>query len=162
MRKIHFLPRHMAEAIAPPPNCGIISIKTPSDPDAALNEGWSAILRLSFLDADDPKDQAGKESVLFDDAAAKRILAFVRENAGLDELVVHCDLGISRSAAVAILLGEYLGAPVFRQGVPVDPRYRQHNAHVYRVLYNMACALDDQPASVAEAPRTGRNDKPRD
>jgi len=134
----------MAEAIAPPPNCGVISIKTPRDPDAALKEGWSAILRLSFFDADNPKDQTDKAGMLFDEAGAKQILAFVKENAGLDELVVHCDLGISRSAAVAILLGEYLGVPVFRQGAPVDPRYRQHNAHVYRVLYNTTCALDDE------------------
>lgn len=151
----------MAEAIAPPPNCGIVSIKTPRDPDAALKEGWGAILRLSFFDADDPKDQADKAGTLFDEEAAKLILAFVNEHAGLDELVVHCDLGISRSAAVAILLGEYLGVPVFRRGVPVDPRYRQHNAHVYRVLYNTACALnDDRSSPSADGPLRGRTDTP--
>ncbi|WP_150126633.1 hypothetical protein [Burkholderia cenocepacia] len=136
----------MAEAVAPPPNCGIISIKTPFAPDANLQAGWAETLRLAFFDEDAPSGPEVESGTIFAREAANRILDFVDAHPALDELVVHCDLGISRSAAVAILLGEYLHVPVFRQGAPVDPRYRQHNAHVYRVLYNAVCERMERDA----------------
>lgn len=142
----------MAEAVAPPPNCGIISIKTPSMSEATLRDGWAAILRLSFFDTDDDKGEDILPGTVFDPAGARAILDFVETNANLEELVIHCDLGISRSAAVAILLGEYLGVPVYRQGAPVDPRYRQHNAHVYRVLFNEVCRRADNREAPADNP----------
>ena len=142
----------MAEAVVPPPKCGIISIKTPTMSEATLHEGWAAVLRLSFFDADDVKGENVLPGTVFDPEAARAILDYVEANAELEELVIHCDLGISRSAAVAILLGEYLGVPVYRQGAPIDPRYRQHNAHVYRVLYNEVCRRADEDTAVRGRP----------
>lgn len=136
MNRIHFMPRHKAVAIAPPPNCAIVSIKTPFDDEASLAAGWRAILRLSYFDTDDAKDSSIVPGTVFDAEKAGQVLDFVEANIDCEELVVHCDLGVSRSAAVALVLGEVLAVPVFRWGTPVDPQYRLHNAYVYRTLHS--------------------------
>lgn len=81
------------------------------------------MLRLVFYDA----HLAATDQVVFDLALAKQVLEFLRVNMELDELVIHCDLGISRSAALALFIRDCFGLPVFRKGGPVDPRYSLYN-----------------------------------
>lgn len=130
MNRVHFLPRHLAEQIHPSPNCGVISLTTPGDPDATLHADWAAVLRLAFHDA----DVVEPNRVVFNAAMANEIVEFLRANEQLDELVIHCDLGISRSAGVALFIRDALDLPVFRRGTPVDQRYSQYNRLVYRLL----------------------------
>lgn len=130
VKRVHFLPRHLAEQIHPLPNCGVISLTTPGDPDAQLHADWDAVLRLAFHDA----DVAEPNRVVFNVAMANEIVTFLRANEQLDELVIHCDLGISRSAGVALFIRDALDLPVFRRGAPVDQRYSQYNRLVYRLL----------------------------
>ncbi|WP_162487208.1 MULTISPECIES: dual specificity protein phosphatase family protein [unclassified Variovorax] len=120
----------MAEKIHPLPNCGVISLTTPGDPDAVLHSGWAAVLRLAFHDADKPEP----ERIVFSKEMAREIVAFLRANEQLDEVLVHCDLGISRSAAVALFIRDTFDVLTYRRGVPVDIRYSQYNRLVYRLL----------------------------
>jgi predicted protein tyrosine phosphatase len=130
LKRVHFLPRHLAEKVHPLPNCGVISLQTPGDPPACLHADWTSVLRLAFHDADKPES----DRILFSREMAQDIVSFLRANEHLDELLVHCDLGISRSAGVALFVRDALDVPAFRQGTPVDPRYSQYNRLVYRLL----------------------------
>lgn len=70
----------------------------------------SAILKLSFCDADRPgKDVYGldaEEKDLMSDEDAGKVVRFVQANRG-KRIIVHCDAGISRSAGVAAAIAKY-------------------------------------------------------
>lgn len=103
LRRVLFLSQLRAEQMAPPEASAIISITDPSGPPARLQPGWSAVLRVSFVDSDpfmfpDEGEQPG--SITAEDVAA--IAAFAAEQARrCRRLVVHCRHGVSRSSAVA-------------------------------------------------------------
>ena len=83
------------------------------------------VLTLSFDDIDRPVEGA----VLFSEVQARRIIAFIRKNRGVDSLLVHCYAGQSRSRAVAAFAVGMLGADnaqYFAGGSP--------NMHVYDTL----------------------------
>jgi len=84
----------------------IISITSTREDVAVLraNDHCRGILRLSFVDADE-----GSEPVvggqLFSLDQARQIWAFVERHQGdVQRILVHCDMGISRSPAVAAAL----------------------------------------------------------
>ena len=94
------------------------------------------ILRLQFLDAtpeeieNDPQcDEIAP--FLFDADQAERIVAFLDKykHAAVD-VVVNCEMGVSRSAAVANFVLEYFG---LRQA-PFAPPCHAPNAYVLEVL----------------------------
>ena len=122
---VTFTAREIAEDMIPDPDVGVISITDPGPRQAALREGWGAVLRLSFHDL----DRQWQNYVLMSSAQARELLTWLEDNEDkLNGIVVHCEAGISRSAAVAKYLCE-------RYGLPVDEAdTRFHNKHVYRVL----------------------------
>jgi predicted protein tyrosine phosphatase len=87
---------------------GVISIREPGSDMPAIpsNDFCRGILRLSFHDRDRPDPP---ESELFTADHARDIVRFVEDIRGaVDALVVHCEAGVSRSAAVAAALSQAL------------------------------------------------------
>lgn len=124
LTRIDFCSQVKAEQINPLPHMAVISLTTPGKPDAALQPGWAAVLRLAFHDVD--SDQGGY--VLFSRNHADAILDFVDSlPAGTTHLIVHCHAGISRSAGVVRFLAG-------RHQVSFPPNYAIYNRLVYSTL----------------------------
>jgi predicted protein tyrosine phosphatase len=78
-----------------------------------------------------------KHLVLFSDAHAKQIIAFIdRLKDKITDLVIHCEAGISRSGAVGLFVCRYLGLD--------ETKYRDANRkinpnqYVFDVLYKVS------------------------
>jgi predicted protein tyrosine phosphatase len=83
----------------------VISITDPTTPEAKLDPLFRHVLRLSFYDAVPADEFMPACPGLFDHHMAARISTFIGElHAAPFEisLMVHCEYGISRSAAVAL------------------------------------------------------------
>lgn len=121
--------RYIAENMLPCETVGVISITDPDSADAALRSGWLDVLRLRFHDI-----SFGWQSyVLMSDDHARQVLRWLGEHAErMTGVVVHCEQGISRSAAVARFIAHHYGL-IFDEN---DGRF--FNPHVYDTLY--ACA----------------------
>lgn len=102
-----------------------------------IEAAWSKILRLQFHDADvsgrsiDSRISAIVESnqlVLFTEEQAVEILKFLREHQDSHtHVIVHCEGGISRSAAVSKFIAQIYNLE-FPEG------YSLYNRHVYSTL----------------------------
>jgi predicted protein tyrosine phosphatase len=137
-RRVQFFPRQVIEGMPHgDPRTALISITDPGDP-ARLPEGWAAVLRLEFDDVAPPfpvlirDGNHHRDIAPFDASMAAQVLEFVGAvPQDVNRVIVHCNAGISRSAAVARFLADYYG-------------YRLHdkaewaNRHVLSVLYKAA------------------------
>ncbi len=131
MDRIRFLPRRVAEQYAPPSNSVLISIHDRSEPPIVARPGWREVLVLRFHDTDG--QQIGLE--VFTREQALAILSFAEHHKDCEELVVHCQMGQSRSAAVAIYLSEKYGVQCFKEQRPVNwESWKVYNKFVYRQL----------------------------
>ena len=98
----------------------IISIRDPFNEPAEFNHGNSSIkeiLYLSFYDiSEETKDIFGGYSSMSPDDAQK-IAHFVNKwKDKVDTIWVHCEVGVSRSAGIAMAIMEYLNmdlTPIF-------------------------------------------------
>lgn len=129
LKNVVFTGRDQAEASIGWPHWAVISIT--AEQPAALKEGWHSILRLEFDDIDVVGDfDTPKPYILFNDTHANRIIEFaeaVSESHKVEGILVHCQAGISRSAAVAKWISE-------KYQLPFAESYALYNKHVYRVL----------------------------
>lgn len=112
--EIYFVSREAAENLLFHPDAAVISITDPGKRVAALAAWFRKVLRLSFYDAV-PGDDFIPVPVpgCFDHRMARQIIDFIDELHGTSaamKLVVHCEQGISRSAAVALFAAAYSGA----------------------------------------------------
>ena len=113
--QVHFASRDLAESLAGNPYMAVISITDPGTPEARLNPAFRHVLRLSFYDAVPADEFMPACPGLFDHHMAARISTFIGElHAAPFEisLMVHCEYGISRSAAVALFASALTGAPL--------------------------------------------------
>lgn len=96
--------RIVAEAVEPMNHVAVISITTPNHERARLKPGFRWVLRLDFHDV----DVALPGVKMFTIEEAKGVVAFLSnvEDEGATSLLVHCDAGLSRSAAVAAFVAE--------------------------------------------------------
>lgn len=114
IREVVFVSRQVAETLLFYPDTAAISITDPGKRLATLPAWFRHVLRLSFYDAipgDDfmPAPLPG----CFDYRMAKQVVAFLDELQQLPDdlrLIVHCEQGLSRSAAVALFSAAYAGA----------------------------------------------------
>lgn len=112
-------------------------LNTPGTTEANFVDGvWSKILRLEFHDADlhrrsidhrletyDP-DQI----VLFDESQAIEIFHFLKQHQHThSQVIVHCEGGVSRSAAVSKFIAQIYG-------LQFPESYSLYNRHVYTTL----------------------------
>lgn len=143
MNRISFLPRNVAEKYNPAPGSVLISIHDLSDPPMLAQPGWQEVLVLRFHDTDG--QQSGLE--VFAPEHARSILAFAERHKDASELVVHCQMGYSRSAAVAIYLAEKYGVPCFKEQRPVCwENWKVYNKLVYRALHTADYELEPTAA----------------
>jgi predicted protein tyrosine phosphatase len=103
----------------------LISITTPGFPDAKIDlSAWDDVLRLKFHDF---HWEDGVHKVLTE-AQATEVLRFLSKNQHeTDELIVHCEMGVSRSAAMAKFIAEIYN-------LDFDMTYNRHNRFVYTLL----------------------------
>jgi predicted protein tyrosine phosphatase len=106
--ELRVLSRKAIEAYVPEQLEACISITDPGSPPAAIATQFQAVLRLSFHDVTSLR-LARSSDILFDDEHVKAILDFVRDWDRADRLVIHCELGQSRSAGIARALTRLRG-----------------------------------------------------
>lgn len=82
------------------PEVCMISIRSPGK-SVTLQSGWKDILILTFDDITEPREPF----IAFNEDHARAILHFVK-NHGHSSFFIHCEAGLSRSAAVAAVLSE--------------------------------------------------------
>jgi predicted protein tyrosine phosphatase len=98
-----------------------------------LRGSYVAVLPLVFDDIRNP-DEDDPKYVIFRESTAKKIKRFVEANRGkFEDIMVHCDAGLSRSTAVGIALGEHYRLEYDKE----DLKHRHDagpNNHVYETL----------------------------
>lgn len=125
--QVCFTSRLRAEALVANAHTAVVSITDPGTPEAALSAGFRDVLRLAFFDAV-PADEYLPAPMpgLFDHRMARQIGAFVsRLHAAPENLtvVVHCEYGVSRSAAVALFVEAYSSAPLVAREFAYDANH---------------------------------------
>ena len=100
------LSREDAEFYEPGPNEICISISDPDAPPADVSPRFAAVLRLNF---DDVNERAADSDILFAADHARAIVDFVDVWPDADRVVVHCNMGVSRSPGVALGLCDARG-----------------------------------------------------
>jgi predicted protein tyrosine phosphatase len=83
-----------------------ISISDPGAAPAGLSPSFAAVLRLQF---DDVTERGDPADVLFAEQHAREIIAFIDEWPDVDRIVFHCNMGVSRSPAIALGLCDLHG-----------------------------------------------------
>ena len=116
IKHVLFASRELAESLAGNPYMAVISITDPGTPEANLDPLFKHVLRLSFFDAL-PADEFLPAPMpgMFDHLMAAQISEFVKAlHAAPFEIstMVHCEYGVSRSAAVALFVEAYAEAPL--------------------------------------------------
>lgn len=114
----------------------LISISCPGDP-APLQDGWGPILRLEFSDLDKQEQvdwyrkNTPTKVALFSREQAQAIIDFIDAlPQTVTQVFVHCDAGVSRSAAVARFVSQKLDCPLVGND-------RLANAHVLATLHQV-------------------------
>lgn len=113
--KVQYTSRKLAEQLRGSPYMAVISITDPTTPEAKLDPLFRHVLRLSFFDAVPADEYMPALPGLFDHRMAAQIDSFIGElHAAPFEisLMVHCEYGVSRSAAVALFAEALTGAPL--------------------------------------------------
>jgi predicted protein tyrosine phosphatase len=131
MKKVTFLSRKQAVALTPPPGSVIISVHDRSESPAPLQDGWAARLTLEFHDT----DGLSLGLTAFDSGMAAQVWAFAQEHEGSPDLFVHCEMGVSRSAAIALAVALRYNVPCYREATEVTPASHPWlNKQVFRLL----------------------------
>lgn len=115
INRVHYASRELAESLVGNPYMAVISITDPGSPEAKLDPLFRHVLRLSFFDAVPADPFMPPLPGLFARSHAQRIGEFVAELHAAPfgiSTMVHCEYGISRSAAVALFVEAFAGAPL--------------------------------------------------
>lgn len=130
--KIHFVSQIVAEQMQPNDKMVCISVTSPNG-WAKLKDNWKDVLRLEFDDIDrlHPDISLLVGTNLFSKDQAQEVVEFLDKNKDVDELIVHCMAGISRSAAIARFAAERFNCNDFLRKFE---KYDLYNKHVYRML----------------------------
>lgn len=143
--KISYCSEAVCLTIVPNKNAALISITEPNREAPIVTEGWGALLRVRFLDAELEKDmivrlqEKNKNFSLKNKGfphreVSEQVIEFLRSiknQITIDEIIVHCKAGQRRSAAVAKYAAEMFNAEF-------DHSYDQYNVMVYELLRNPA------------------------
>lgn len=144
--KVRFMSRTKAEHYTAKVPYVVISITSPGEKLVHLpdSDRLMGVLRLAFTDieheiAEYPPAQQTylrlDKTEVFTEAQAQRILDFIKMSPLTQEIVVHCQAGVSRSAGVAVALRDALGYRLALK--PCNP-----NRLVHRKLIRAAKGAD--------------------
>ncbi len=115
IKQVFFASRQMAESLNGRPDIAVISITDPGTPEAQLCTSFHSILRLQFFDAVPADEYLPAPHGLFERPMARQVSEFV-QTLGTGPMpisvLVHCEYGISRSAAIALFVEAWSGAPL--------------------------------------------------
>ena len=132
MKRVEFISRWMAEDMIPYEHqkASIISINS-DNKLATLADTWLHKHYVVFEDIDAPVTYKGRELLFFNEEQARSIIDFVEAIADeTDNMFVHCDAGVSRSAAVAKYIADVYG-------LHFNDQYSIYNRHVYSTLWKV-------------------------
>lgn len=93
--------RATAERYTGQPTMDVISIYSPGWTQAALQEGWRQVTFIGMNDDHNPEEHNIRRIVM-------AALDAIRDSEGL---LVHCEMGMSRSVGVAYALSDWFGIP---------------------------------------------------
>jgi predicted protein tyrosine phosphatase len=113
------------------PETVVLSIRGLDERSPRLAKGWADVLSIQFDDVVPGEGFGCEEPMTLEDA--RTISGWIRQWASdrrQVKLVIHCNAGVSRSAAVALWAGASLNRPA--QGVEGDGR--DANPHVRSLL----------------------------
>lgn len=127
--KIEVRPKALAKIYNPGEAWACISIATYSGTWPEFCDTPSQLLQMSFADLDSKVN--GFE--IFESKHASEILDFYLNLTDVSYLLVHCELGVSRSPAVAAALSK-----IFFKNDDFFFKNYSPNIHVYRLILNQA------------------------
>lgn len=111
---VEYLSAKEATAFTPALPTVAISIRSPERPEVSLSHDLVDVLRLQFHDVL-PGDFSRPEAMVFSKGHAQDIVKFISKHRRSDKqvhLLVHCESGISRSAAVAVFAASECDLPL--------------------------------------------------
>ena len=116
MATVTVLSRSGMKAEPPRPGVVVISISDPGDP--LKLDGWDTVFRFEFYDCEDReailahttkrRDGSFGKMVAFTEAMACEIMKILADHPWQD-IIVHCNAGVSRSVAVGRFINEETG-----------------------------------------------------
>jgi predicted protein tyrosine phosphatase len=115
-----------------------ISIYDPGAQPAGVSPSFVAVLRLQFDDLTE-RDEDG--DILFTAEQARQIIAFVDKWSDVDRVIVHCNMGVSRSPGIALGICDLRGWA----SASIERSHPGWNRLVRRLMLE----------SASEPPRTG-------
>lgn len=149
-KRVYFLSQREAEKITDTQYAKhriCVSITSPLDTPGSRTpeltpDAWVAVHSLRFHDAEHDYRVANvKNKIVFSQADAQSIIDFLKlhEDSDVTEVVVHCEAGISRSAAVA-------KAIAIAYNLQFPEHYANYNRHVFREMMNLVTRIgkDDE------------------
>ena len=107
----------------------VISIRGAQDRETPLSSRYRGVLRLTFEDLSESDDGEESNTISVEQAAA--VARFIREHADARTLMLHCQMGVSRSRSVAAALCDVERRPYSYTAVN-DPVYRRVRAALER------------------------------
>jgi predicted protein tyrosine phosphatase len=123
IHSLQFLSVDEAENFTPTEPTVAISILSPGRAAASFHVMVGDTLRLYFHDGV-PKKSNPPETVLFSSEQALAVVDFLRRNHAQPEarhLLIHCEAGISRSAAIAVFAASECRVPLSGQFAFLNP-----------------------------------------
>lgn len=112
IEQVDFVSLNRLESMHGDPAWAVVSVTDSDKSDARIPNGFGPVIRLKFDDLDDDALAQGSQGVPFTQRDARLTLAFLEEihgRPGYTGVLVHCEAGRSRSAAIAILISALYG-----------------------------------------------------
>lgn len=129
--ELTILSREDVESYEPASREICISISDPGAQPAGLSPSFLAVLRLQF---DDLNGRTAEGDILFTPDHARAINTFIDKWSDVDRVIVHCNMGVSRSPGIALGLCDLRGWAT----ATIERSHPGWNRHVRRVMLQSA------------------------
>lgn len=107
MQTTDFMSRQQASIFSPPRESVLIAMVDPDQNFPQYFGVWDDILKLQFWDSDvDGEEKWGYPPATEDQL--QQIVDFIQKYKNTHSIFAHCEMGISRSAAVSTFIADYI------------------------------------------------------